>query len=206
MKSYDDMNYMEMDVIREVGSIGTGNAASALSSLLGTQVRMVLPQVTVQDFNTALNTVGNPESIVAAVMVKMSQEINGIMLFILKLDLINDIIGRLLDHQIEDYTMLGEMDISAVNEVGNIMISSFVNALSGLADVEVSLSVPEIAVNMLGGILSVPMAELGYQTDMLMMIRGKFIIEGKELDSDLLMLPDVESLNYLMKKLVNNNG
>ena len=100
MKSYDDMNYMEMDVIREVGSIGTGNAASALSSLLGTQVRMVLPQVTVQDFNTALNTVGNPESIVAAVMVKMSQEINGIMLFILKLDLINDIIGRLLDHQI----------------------------------------------------------------------------------------------------------
>ena len=206
MKSYDDMNYMEMDVIREVGSIGTGNAASALSSLLGTQVRMVLPQVTVQDFNTALNTVGNPESIVAAVMVKMSQEINGIMLFILKLDLINDIIGRLLDHQIEDYTMLGEMAISAVNEVGNIMISSFVNALSGLADVEVSLSVPEIAVNMLGGILSVPMAELGYQTDKLMMIRGKFIIEGKELDSDLLMLPDVESLNYLMKKLVNNNG
>ena len=86
------------------------------------------------------------------------------------------------------------------------MISSFVNALSGLADVEVSLSVPEIAVNMLGGILSVPMAELGYQTDKLMMIRGKFIIEGKELDSDLLMLPDVESLNYLMKKLVNNNG
>ena len=206
MKSYDDMNYMEMDVIREVGSIGTGNAASALSSLLGTQVRMVLPQVTVQDFNTALNTVGNPESIVAAVMVKMSQEINGIMLFILKLDLINDISGRLLDHQIEDHTMLGEMDISAVNEVGNIMISSFVNALSGLADVEVSLSVPEIAVNMLGGILSVPMAELGYQTDKLMMIRGKFIIEGKELDSDLLMLPDVESLNYLMKKLVNNNG
>ena len=50
------------------------------------------------------------------------------------------------------------------------------------------------------------MAELGYQTDKLMMIRGKFIIEGKELDSDLLMLPDVESLNYLMKKLVNNNG
>lgn len=206
MKSYDDMNYMEMDVIREVGSIGTGNAASALSSLLGTEVRMVLPQVTVQDFNTALNTVGNPESIVAAVMVKMSQEINGIMLFILKLDLINDIIGRLLAHQIEDYAKLDNMDISAVNEVGNIMISSFVNALSGLADVEVSLSVPEIAVNMLGGILSVPMAELGYQTDKLMMIRGKFIIEGKELDSDLLMLPDVESLNYLMTKLVNNNG
>lgn len=43
MNSYDDMNYMEMDVIKEVGSIGTGNAASALSGMLGTRVRMVLP-------------------------------------------------------------------------------------------------------------------------------------------------------------------
>ena len=51
MNSYDDMNYMEMDVIKEVGSIGTGNAASALSGMLGTRVRMVLPQVSVLDFN-----------------------------------------------------------------------------------------------------------------------------------------------------------
>lgn len=206
MNSYDDMNYMEMDVIKEVGSIGTGNAASALSGLVGAQVRMVLPQVSVLDFNEALNAIGNPETIVAAVIVKMSREINGIMLFVLKPDLINDIIGRLLNHQIDDYSQLNDMDISAINEVGNIMISSYVNALSTLAGVEIDLSVPEIAVNMLGGILSVPMAEFGYETDKLMMIRGKFIIDEKTLDSDLLMLPDIDSLNYLMKKLVNNNG
>lgn len=206
MNSYDDMNYMEMDVIKEVGSIGTGNAASALSSLLGTQVRMVLPQVTVLDFNGALSAIGNPESIVAAVMVNMSDGIDGIMLFILKPDLTGDIIERLLHREFTDYSQLSQMDISALNEVGNIMISSYVNALSTLAGVDVSLSVPEIAVNMLGGILSVPMAEFGYQTDKLMMIRGKFVIDDKELDSDLLMLPDIASLNYLMKKLVNNNG
>lgn len=206
MNSYDDMNYMEMDVIKEVGSIGTGNAASALSSLLGTQVRMVLPQVTVLDFNAALSTVGNPESIVAAVMVNMGDEIDGIMLFILKPDLTRDIIGRLLNRPFTEYSQLSQMDISALNEVGNIMISSYVNALSTLAGVKISLSVPEIAVNMLGGILSVPMAEFGYQTDRLMMIRGKFIIDEKELDSDLIMLPDIDSLNYLMKKLVHNNG
>ena len=206
MNSYDDMNYMEMDVIKEVGSIGTGNAASALSGMLGTRVRMVLPQVSVLDFNEALNAIGNPETIVAAVMAQMSLEINGIMLFILKPDLVNDIVGRLLGHHIDDYSQLDQMDISALNEVGNIMISSYVNALSGLAGVDVVLSVPEISVNMLGGILSVPMIEFGYQTDKLMIIRGKFIIDEKELDSDLLMLPDIVSLNYLMKKLVHNNG
>lgn len=206
MNSYDDMNYMEMDVIKEVGSIGTGNAASALSSLLGAPVRMLLPQVSVLDFNDAISEIGNPETIVAAVMVKMSEDISGIMLFILKPDLVNDIIGRLLNHQIDDYLQLDQMDISALNEVGNIMISSYVNALSTLAGVNITLSVPEIAVNMVGGIMSVPMVEFGYQTDKLMMIRGKFIIDEKVLDSDLLMLPDITSLNYLMKKLVNYNG
>ncbi len=205
MNSYDDMNSMEQDVIREVGSIGTGNAASALSSLLGTQVRMGLPVVSVLDYNDAMNAIGNPESIVAAVMVGMKGDVSGIMLFILQPDLINEIIGILLGRNFEDYSQLTEMDISAVNEVGNIMISSYVNALSGLAGVDISLSVPEIAINMLGGIMSVPMAEFGYQTDKLMMIRGKFIIRDVELNSDLLMLPDIDSLNYLMKKLVQSN-
>lgn len=206
MKNYDDMSYMELDVIKEVGSIGTGNAASALSSLVGTQVRMSLPQVSVLDFNKALEALGNPESIVAAVMVNMSGEINGLMLFVMKMELVNDIIGRLLNRHIDDYAQLEKMDISALNEVGNIMISSYVNAMSGLAGVDIALSVPEIAVNMLGGILSVPMAAFGYQTDKLMMIRGKFVLDNVQLDSDLLMLPNIDSLNYLMKKLVKGNG
>lgn len=206
MNSYDDMSYMELDIIKEVGSIGTGNAASALSSLVSTQVGMSLPQVSVLDFNKALDELGDPESIVAAVMVNMSGEINGLMLFILRPELVNDIIGRLLKHHVDDYSELDEMDISALNEVGNIMISSYVNAMSTLAGVEIALSVPEIAVNMLGGILSVPMAAFGYQTNKLMMIRGKFILEDKVLDSDLLMLPDVASLNYLMEKLVKCDG
>ncbi len=206
MNSYDDMNSMEQDVIREVGSIGTGNAASALSGLLGTEVRMMLPTVSVLDFNDAMNAIGNPETIVAAVLVGMKGDVSGIMLFILKMDLINDILGILLGNHIEQYEQLSEMDVSALNEVGNIMISSYVNALSTLAGVDIGLSVPEIAVNMLGGIMSVPMAELGYQTDKLMMIRGKFVLQGDTLDSDLLMLPDIDSLNYLMKKLVQSNG
>ncbi len=202
MHSYSDMNSMEQDVIREVGSIGTGNAASALSGLLGTQVRMGVPTVRVQEFNDAMLAVGNPESIVAAVLVQMSGEVNGIMLFVLNDELVNDILEMLLGRHINNYSELTEMDVSALNEVGNIMISSYVNAMCTLAGVEIHLSVPEIAVNMLGGIMSVPMAEFGYQTDQLLMIRGKFIIREKELDSDLLMLPDIDSLNHLMQKLV----
>ena len=68
---------------------------------------------------------------------------------------------------------------------------------------EINLSVPAVSINMLGGILSVPMIEFGYETDKIMMITGNFILGHHKLESSLLMLPDIESLNKLLKKLVN---
>ena len=63
------------------------------------------------------------------------------------------------------------------------------------------MSVPSVSVNMLGGILSVPMAMFGEVSDKLMMIQGEFLIGDTQLEGDLLLLPDIESLNFLLKKL-----
>mgnify|MGYP001141781126 CR=1 FL=1 len=199
--NYEDMNTLELDVIKEIGSIGTGNAATALSQVLKKTTKMSLPAVYVLGYNEAIEMVGSPEEIVAAVLVKMSGEINGIMLFILKIDFINAVLDSVLSKDIDDYMDLTELEKSALEEIGNIIISSYVNAMSGLTGVSIKLSIPSIAINMLGGILSVPMVEFGYETDKLMMINGKFIVDDKVLDSNLLMMPDIQSLNYLMQKL-----
>ena len=81
------------------------------------------------------------------------------------------------------------------------MISSYISAISKLTGININLSVPVMSVNMLGAIISVPMVELGYQTDKIMTINGKFFVDDKEVYSNLLLMPDVESLNYLLKKL-----
>ncbi len=206
IRRYDEMNGLGLDLIREIGSIGTGNSATALSSMLGKSVRMTLPDVQILGYNEAIKFLGDPEEIVAAILVKMTGEINGLMLFILKLDFINEVLSSVMQKEIEDYYQLNVMETSALEEIGNIIISSYVNAMSTLSDVTINLSVPDIAVNMLGGILSVPMVEFGYQTDKMMMISGQFIIGGKVLHSDLLMMPDIESLNFLMEKLGITNG
>ncbi len=201
IEKYEDMSALEMDVIKEIGSIGTGNAATALSQVLKKRTKMSLPDVYILGYNEAIEMVGTPEEIVAAVLVKMSGEINGIMLFVLKMDFINAVLSSVLSKKIEDYMDLTELEKSALEEIGNIIISSYVNAMSGLTGVRINLSIPSIAINMLGGILSVPMVEFGYVTDKLMMINGKFIVDDKVLNSNLLMMPDIESLNYLMHKL-----
>lgn len=195
------MSNMEIDVLREIGSIGTGNAATALSEVLSQKVQMKMPEVQIMGYNEAIKALGGPESIVAGVLVAMSGEINGIMLFIQKLDFINIVLGRLLSEKISDYSQLNPIETSALVEIGNIIISSYVSAISKLSDITINLSVPSIAINMLGGVMSVPMAELGHHSDKIMTINGKFICNNQEVYSSLLLLPEINSLNYLLQKL-----
>lgn len=201
ISKYEEMNEMEIDVIKELGSIGNGNAATALSKILNTKVKMTLPAVDVLEFNAALHTIGNPEDVVAAILVEMSGEIEGIMLFILTQEFADEILNRMIGKTDVNFLELDEIDISALTEIGNIMISSYVNALASLTNVQVDLSVPQISVNMLGGILSLPMATMGIYSDKLMMINAEFEINEKELKSDMLLLPNADSLNVLIKKL-----
>lgn len=198
---YEEMNEMEKDIFKEIGSIGGGNAATALSSLLNAQVNMLVPRVEILGFNEALDKLGDPEEVVAAVMVQLSGELQGIMLFTAPEEFTDEVVFRMLGKTKASLLELDEIDISVLTEIGNIVISSYINALSALTGVEVELSVPQLAVNMLGGIMSLPMAMMGQHSDRIMMVTGEFDIEGKALRSGMLLLPDVESLNILMKKL-----
>lgn len=200
IKKYEDMNAQELDIIKEIGSIGNGNAATALSGILNAKVSMKFPEVKVLGFNEALNSLGSPEDLVAAVLVEMSGEIQGVMLYILTEEFAKEILAKMLGEEI-DFMAMSEMHLSALNEIGNIMISSYISAISSLTHVEINLSVPQIAMNMLGGILSLPMAQMGTYSDRIMMMTGGFTLDGKELKSDMLLLPDVESLNVLIEKL-----
>lgn len=201
LKSYEDMNLQELDVMKEISSIGTSHAATALSKLLQKEVRISIPEVSVLGYEETVNQIGNIEELVVATLVQMSNEINGLMLFIFKMDLANEVLGRLIGRSYQSFEEMDELDYSALEEVGNIIICSYVNAFAQLVGVEIDLSVPGSTVNMLGGILTVPIAEYGYETDKLMYINAEFIMDGTKLSDGLLMLPDIDSLNNILEKL-----
>lgn len=201
MKSYEDLNGLELDTIREMGSIGMGNAATALSSMLGCEVRIDLPEVRIMGYNEAIDWIGGPEVITAGVLVHMSGELNGIMLSVQQMEFVNLVLERMVGQTVENYEELTELDSSALVEVGNIMISTFINALCNLADISTRLTVPAFGVDMQGAILAVPMAAFGGQSDYIMTIGANFICGGREVPSRLLLSPDIRSLNFLLKKL-----
>lgn len=201
IRSYEDMNLQEMDVMKEISSIGTSHGATALSTFLGKEVRITIPEIQILSVEEAVKRLGHMEEIVAATLVQMSGEIRGLMLFVFKLDLANVVFEKLLGKEYQSFLEIDELAFSALQEVGNIIICSYINAFSHLVNVDVHLSVPSSTVNMLGGIMTVPVAECGYETDRLMYINAEFILDGKRLSDGLLMLPDIQSLNGIMDKL-----
>ncbi len=201
IRKYEEMNIFELDMFKEIGSIGTGNAATALSNTLSAKISMSLPEVNIMDYNQVINFLGGPEKIISAVMVHLSGEFSGIMLYLLDLEFINFVFEKLNLKSISCFEEIDEIRASAVSEVSNIIISSYVNAIAFLSGISINLSVPAMTVNMLGGIMSVPMIEYGYVTDKIMMVGGKFILNNEEMSSNLILMPDIKSLNFLFKKL-----
>lgn len=201
IKNYGDLSGLEIDTLKEIGSIGTGNAATALSQMIGKEVRITLPEVRIMGYNEAIEWIGGPESITAGVLSQLGGEINGIMLSVQQMDFINLVLANVLGASVKDFNGLHEMQISTLVEVGNIMISTFINALSSLAGIGITLTVPAFAVDMQGAILSVPMAAYGGQSDYIMTIGGNFVCDGKQVPCRLLLSPDIRSLNFLLRKL-----
>ena len=179
LKSYGDMNLQDLDVMKEISSIGTSHAATALSKLLQKEVRITIPEINILNYDETVERIGHYEELVAATLVRMSNEVEGLMLFIFKMDLANAVLGKLMNRNYQSFEELDEMDFSALEEIGNIIICSYVNAFTQLVGVEIDLSVPSSTINMLGGILTVPIAEYGYETDKLMYINAEFIMDGE---------------------------
>jgi chemotaxis protein CheC len=206
INNYNEMTSMQMDALREIGSIGTGNAANALSDMIGCQVRIQMPEVRVMEYDEAIEWIGGPEEITAGVLVKMSGQMNGLMLSVQQLEFVNLVLDHILGEHINSYMELGDLERSALVEVGNIMISTFINALSNIADIQINLTVPAFAVDMQGAIMSVPMAEFGGQSNYIMTVGGDFICDQKKEPCRLLLSPDLRSLNLLMRKLGVDDG
>ena len=206
MKNYDELSSLELDTLREVGSIGTGNAATALSQMLNKEIRITLPEVRIMEYNEAIEWIGGPEEVTAGILVKLGGQINGIVLSVQQLEFVNLVLESMMENGVEDYSQLTDIESSALIEVGNIMISTFITALSGLAGIDVQLTVPALAVDMQGAILAVPMAEYGGQSDYIMTIGGNFMCDDKQVPCRLLLSPDIRSLNFLLRKLGVSDG
>ena len=178
----NQVNDMYVDVLKEIGNIGAGNATTAMANMLNIRINMDVPRVELLTFQELGSAICPEDESIVGIYLEVTDDITGSMMFLMKLDsahyLVNKLMGRPADYA-EDFD---EMDMSALKEIGNIIAGSYLNALSAMTQLTIAPSVPYIAIDMAGAILSVPAIQFGKIGDNALMITTEFgdevMIEG----------------------------
>lgn len=201
LSGIDDLNSMQVDVLKELGSIGVGNAVTALSSLIGKKIGINVPTVRIMGFNDSVNFLGGPEEIVAGLLINLSRDINGMILYIFEDEFASVILKDFFGKDLICVSDMDDMDKSAISEVGNIMAGSYVRAICTMTGLAVNLSVPSLCIDMAGAILSVPAIEFAKIGNKVLFVDDSFSIGSKTVKSNMILVPEMNSLNLLFNKL-----
>ncbi len=201
IEKFEDLGAMEIDVLTEVGNIGAGNAMTALSSMIGQMVDIEVPAVKILGFQEAIDYAGGAEKTIVGILVPITGEIEGEILFFLEEDLVGLVVSTFFGAQEVNLLDLGPDVTSALMELGNIMAASYINAISGLTGMVMQVEIPMLTVDMLGAIMSVPASEMGRMSDKLLYIDNLMKIDKVSVKSKMMFLPKVESLDKLLRTL-----
>ena len=198
--SVDDLNSLQIDVLREIGNIGAGNAATALSKMISKRIDMDVPKVNILEFKNVAELVGGPEVEVIGIYFKVNGDITGSIMFLLDKKSAKLLTSLLMDKP-DDDGELDEMDFSALQEVGNILAGSYLSSLSTLTNLKLIVSIPSLAMDMAGAILSVPVILFGQVGDKVMLIETDFNEGTNHVKGNFFLIPDEESFEILLKSL-----
>ncbi len=201
IQTYDDLNNMQVDMLREIANIGTGNAATSLAAMLQRTINIQVPRISFLDYDAVTRELGGPESLMVGMMLTLSQDISGMMMFLMKEEFAHMILNSLLGQSFASFTEVDEMGLSAMQEIGNIMAASYVNAISQISGMTIEISPPDICIDMVGSILSVPAIHFANISDKVIFIEDEFEGGGNDESSNILLIPDVDSLDRLISKL-----
>jgi chemotaxis protein CheC len=202
-EDYDILTSMHFDVLRELGNIGSGNAVTSLAKMLDKKVDMSVPLVQFLNFSDLAGAIGGPENYVAGVLVMLSGGLNGIMMFLLEQKgakvLINELFSNISNKDAD--LPLEEIELSALKELGNILTNSYLNSLSVMLNLDIKPSVPSLAIDMAGAILSVPAIEFSKVSDKVLFIDTIFKTTDTDVDGYFILVPEFDSFKIIMSNL-----
>lgn len=188
------------DVLKELGNIGAGNATTALAQLLQCKVDMKVPQVRLLNFNEIGEVMGGEEQIVAGIYLAVTGDITGSIMFVLEHNAARSLVGKIMKMEIDENSELSEIELSAVKEIGNIITGAYLNSLSQITNLRMIPSVPDLNMDMLNAILSVPAIEFGIMGDKILLIQTQFTDEV-EINGYFILLPDLDSYSKILNAL-----
>ncbi|CAH0119832.1 MULTISPECIES: chemotaxis protein CheC [unclassified Paenibacillus] len=190
---FKHMAELNFDVLKEVGNIGAGHAATALSRLLNKPIDMAVPSVRLLSFDEIAEQVGGAEQVVIAIFLRVEGEAPGNLFFIMKPNAAKKLLRNLAGIEVESEHFYSEMEQSALCEIGNILAGSYLTSLADFTRLSMFPTVPALAIDMAGAILSYGLLQFGQMGDDALLIDTTFLEGEEEVEGQFFLIPDPES-------------
>lgn len=191
------LSFSQHDLLTEIGTIGTGHAATAMADILGKKITITVPHVDLLSFDRVADFVGGAGQILACVYLEVLGDLPGTVLVMFDENTARKLLSALMPEEVRDLQALSELQRSAIMEMGNILSGSYLSALADFSNQRMLVSVPKLAVDMADAVLSVPMIKLGYKTDYALLIQAMFF-EDQNNSGFILFIPDPSAAARLL--------
>lgn len=191
----------QLDALREIGSIGAGNAATGLSKMLNKRIDISMPSARLLPLEKVPGVLGGQENLVSAVYIRMTGEISGSVLLIFSRDQASKLADMLTGKKPGTTKVLDEFSQSALKELANIITGCYLQALSRMVNMKLVYSIPAFATDMLGAIIDGILIKLGLEVEQAVVIETEFSIKQEAVKGYLLFLPDPQGLKAILEKL-----
>lgn len=194
------LDSIHLDILKELGNIGAGNAATSLSQLLNQRVDMSVPEVKLLKLRDVPYLLGGPEIPVIGVTVLVEGDGEGQILLLFTRDsaekLIKNVMAGFPQNELSE-----EMKISVLLEVGNIVSSTFLNALASFTNLKLLPTVPASTTDMAGAILDSVLVMEAAEDDLIITVVTDFTVQGEMIEGYLVFVPNRLSLEKIFNSL-----
>jgi chemotaxis protein CheC len=199
MDDVRDLKALQLDALKEVANIGAGHAATALSQLTGRRIMISVPQINISRLEDVPETLGDPQDVVAAVLMHVLGDLTGRTLLLFPEDNARLLCDLLLRRAPGTTHSFSDLEQSSLKEAGNILGGAYLNALSDFMGMMLLPSVPSLVVDLSAAVLTTTYLNFGQDRDYVFCVETDFHFSeaDKVLQGNFLLLPDLASLKAI---------
>jgi chemotaxis protein CheC len=208
---YDELSEFQLDGLQEVGNIGAGHAAIALTQFLNRSTYMSIPRVAldkIQNVNTFVKMPFDQELAIVSVTT-VSDLIYTLLVFIDK-DSVKQIIDLMAKKQDSDEEMdtlkLSPLYLSLIKETGSILLLKYVEALNYFLKVNSFPSPPKIRIGTLGSIAEFELSDISQELSKILFIECDIFTSERSISVDLAIVPHHGTFDKFMDKLFSDES
>ena len=199
--SKDGVSSTQLDVLREIGTIGAGRAATALADLLSTKVEITLPEVKLIPLENLDKILGDPEKSFFVLDTCIEGDVGGRIFFLLPPPEAKILGGSLIGQNPEGVDFDDALFQSSLKEAVNILVGAYMNALSDITGLSILYSVPSLALDMVAALLDFVFIQIAQHSEEALFLKTNLKVKDIDFDGLFLLFPDAESLKKIFASL-----